>query len=149
MAKRTETVKVDDAVYQITTLDTDVGIDLYEELLHIIGPALQSAIVDDQAQSVEQLGMTLLVSSIGSVPRGMLRRLKNLFAPTCKLGAVVGGKQLWVELNEGMIDQQFGAQMKHLTSWIVACLKVNFADFLDRSKSEGPAESSETTTPSA
>ncbi len=150
MAKRTETVKVGESVYQITTLDTDVGIDLYEELLHIVGPALQGALAKDiEKLNLEQLGTMLLVGSIQSVPRGMLRRLKDMFVPLCKLGATVGGKQVWVELNAGMVDQQFGAQMKHLTAWIVACLRVNFADFLAGVQSGVLQASAATTTPSA
>lgn len=147
MAKRTDTVTVGESIYQITTLDTDVGIDLYDELLHIVGPALQGATGD--MDSLEQFGIALLVGSIGSVPRGMLKRLKNLFAPTCKLMVATGGKKLWVELTGDFIDEQFGASMKHLTAWIIACLRVNFADFLGGSKSANQDASPATTAPSA
>jgi hypothetical protein len=130
MARVAQVVQVDDTSYEITPLPTDEGLALYEELVNVA----QKAFAGDAPASggAEELVAALIFKSLSALPTGTMQRLSRVFAKTCRIGASAGGAQLWVEMSGEMYDDHFAGRYLHWTSWVLACLKVNFADFLSR-----------------
>jgi len=146
MARKTETVKVDETYYRIEQLSTTPGLKLYNQLAHVLGDAIREEL--KTGGSAEELMPRIMLRALTVIPEDMQIQLGVTFAACCQ----VKHGDMWLELNEDVYEQHFAGQLSHWTMWVLACLRVNFSDFLSRAKRftptpvTGPAE---TTTASA
>ena len=125
MAKKTERVRIDNEEYAISQLGAVEGLELYHELVRAFGPALRDEL--SQYRPAEETMARVLLRAIELMPRELMRELRQKFAANSK----VKSGELMVGLGEGDIfDQHFAGRYGLLTKWLLACLKVNFADFL-------------------
>lgn len=135
MAKVT-ILEVDKARYQFTVLDTTPALDLYDDLRFSIGDAFRKAIEgggDEQAMELRLVG-----ALVTSIPRGMTKKLGQIFADRTKVSMIPEGstiEQIWVPLQGDFYEQHFadpeaGRGIGHWQKWILACLRYQYADFL-------------------
>lgn len=139
MARKTQTVNVDGDAYQVTQLPIEEGLELYDELLRSIGGGLSRALAaggGGEGDIETKIGAAF-VGSLGSLPPGMLSRIGKRFAKHTKVLTVAGENTLAVALNDEMYEDQFAGRLGHWSRWVIACLRLNFADFLPASGSAG------------
>lgn len=128
MAKKTESVTVDGIEYQITQLDTTPGLRLYNKLARLLGDAIRGELAG--AKDVESAMAGAMLRAISIIPEEDMLSLGRTFAGTCK----VRQGELWLDLTDAIYEQHFAGQLSHWTMWVLACLRVNFSDFLSRAK---------------
>lgn len=142
MARDTKTVTLDKDVYQITQLGAIEGSDIYHDLVRYVGPTLLEAFStkseggaqEDKENAALKIG-TAMAQALGLIPKEVMRDLRTKFSQNTKFKA----GEIFLPLSEGdSFDQQFAGRYKAMTAWLLAALKVNFADFLESEPSEAP-----------
>jgi hypothetical protein len=131
MASKTEIITVDDVKYKVTSLNTTPMLALYDELRSILGDSVAASM--SKGGTAEDIATRVIFSAFSLIPVGMLQRLGTIFAQTCELGMATTGTgvdMIWVKL-DSVYEQHFSARGAHWTKWVIACLKHNYADFLD------------------
>jgi hypothetical protein len=147
MALKTERLEIEGAVYEVLQLSTDEGIDLYEELLQVFGPAVNKIDIS-KVKNAESLFVQVLLNSVASMPRGLLLRLSHIYRARTKIRVSTGHAELWVPLLGEVYDEQFaGAKMKAWSKWIGGCLRLSFADFFDEAAAFGKSPSTAAPSP--
>lgn len=143
----TETVEVGENTYQITQLGARQGRRMYHSLVQTVAPSLRSKLEDPKeivkfakaVSSIQSDGdgkvpvaefaslVAVVLQAVESLPYDLFESLTTEFAKKCK----VKQEGLFIDLGAGdLFDQHFAGKYSAMTQWFLACLKVNFADFL-------------------
>lgn len=143
--RKTVEVVVDDKRYQVEQLSTTEGLRIYNRLAHVLGGAINGelkaaaeqdagATDEEKASRAGERVVRMLLSSLSLIPEEMQLSLGVTFSKTCKVALENGA---WMPL-EPMYDDHFAGRFLHWTLWLLECLKVNFADFLERARRVAP-----------
>lgn len=136
MAIKTEILEIDGARYKVSQLPIEEGLELYDELLRMLGGGIL-AVASAGSGSAESAFLAAFVRALGNMPPGMLAKLGHLFQKHTKVFMQTGDQVLEVEMNAGVYQAQFAGRLGHWSRWVLACLKLNFADFLPSSPPAG------------
>lgn len=136
MARRTEKLSLDGSTYEITQLPATQGLEVYAKLLKVLGPMLRAALSDSEIAAEAKQGetagagaklATIIIRGFESLEPAFTLELAQLFARHTKVQMTAG----MIELSSGDIfDQHFAGRFAHMTRWMLAHLKLNYADFL-------------------
>jgi hypothetical protein len=146
MAKKSQRVVVGDTTYLMTGLDTTPSLALYYDLVRLVGPTVGKMIAahggdtDQQKKAdgyLETLALEAFLRCSEQIPPTLMDRLSRTFAAETKVLTMAGAVEIEVELRDEFYEQHFSMRPKHWTAWLVACLKLNFADFLPSKGSAG------------
>lgn len=127
------TVTIDDEIYTIQTLDAITCFGLYSKLLNAVGGSLSSLsdlAVKDNVESDKTAQLDLALRAIGALLRGLppplLEELRATFAANTSVQKEAKSPKL-----SSVFAFHFAGRMAHMSKWMLECMKVNFADFLD------------------
>lgn len=131
--RKTVEVVVEDTRYQIEQLTTTAGLRIYNQLAHVLGDAINRELQREGDASERVVRM--LLNSLQVIPEELQLGLGATFSKSCKVAL----GDAWMPLDAGdLYDQHFAGRFLHWTLWLLECLKVNFADFLERAKRVAP-----------
>lgn len=143
--KKVQTV-VDDTRYVIEQLNTTEGLRIYNRLAHVLGDAINrelqagpvlaaDATPEERTAKMGERVVRMIVDSLERIPEDLQLSLGATFAKSCEFYA---GEALMPL--EPSYESHFAGRFLHWTMWLLECLKVNFADFLERAKRAAPTE---------
>lgn len=128
----TETVEIDGETYEIRLLDAIAGAKLYAKLLSAFGGALKGLGKVDP-KNPDEIALPAIGTVLSSLTPELFEELRATFArATC---LVKDGKR--PELKDVFMTH-FRGRYGHMSKWMLACLKANFADFLGDSSTGKP-----------
>ena len=144
MARKTASIVIDGVTFEITQLGAVEGSDLYARLAAAIGPTIADGPLAGLADSSAEAKIAALaIKGLAGLPTELWTDLRIKFAGTTKVQAgevmltLGDGRTLPAE---GTFDQHFAGRYGHMTRWLMACLKHNFADFLPISVASAAAD---------
>jgi hypothetical protein len=123
MALKQETVEIDGHKYNMTQLGALEGRRLVVRLSKALAPMLGS--FAEHEKLTEGAVMAALSTGIESLDEQLTEELCNAFTRR----TLFQHQEQWVEL-ERYFDQHFAGRYGSLLRWMLAHLKLNFADFL-------------------
>jgi len=116
--------EVDGVTYELTPFGARQGRRVFARLTQTIGPALAAATKDTQD----------LEAAIGTLTKAvdpdLVDELCDACAPHCRVQ--IGAKM--PELTPEVFDEHFAQRYVAMLQWLLACLRINFSDFLDGAK---------------
>lgn len=124
-------VVIEGETYTIRLLDAYAGSALYAKLLSAAGGALSAlGSVDTKGVVKSDLAGELGIAAAGALLRGispeLFKEVRDTFAASCCV--TKDGKE--PEL-KNIFAFHFAGRYAHMSKWLLECMKVNFADFLD------------------
>jgi hypothetical protein len=125
----TKTVEIDGETYEIRLLDAVTGYRVYVKMLNAVGSAFEGLKL--KGASDGELAMQAVGAALANLSPELAEELRATFARSCCL--VKDGKK--PELKDIFLTH-FRGRYGHLTKWLIACVKANFADFLSDESSE-------------
>jgi hypothetical protein len=133
MALKIETVQIDGSTYQIEQLPTSEALQVYTALGESGIPLLSlfaQAINGPAEEAQVKLGL-LAFRLVATLSLENKQMLAELFAKRTKLKGKAGDADILVDFKVGgeMYEHHF-ATMGRWTRWVIACMKMSFADFL-------------------
>jgi len=139
--RQTKECVVDGVRYQIEQLTTTAGLRIYNQLAHVLGDAINREL-NAGGEPAERV-VRMLLTSLSVIPEELQLSLGATFAKSCHVFVEPDGLMPL----DPIYDQHFAGRFLHWTMWLLECLKVNFADFLERAKRAAPTPAE--ATPSA
>ncbi len=136
--RETKECVVDGVRYHIEQLSTTQGLRIYNQLAHVLGDAINRELKagGDPGERV----VRMIVASLALIPEELQVSIGATFSKSCK--TYVGEALMPLDV---IYDDHFAGRFYHWTMWLLECLKVNFADFLERAKRAAPTETAEAT----
>jgi len=128
----TETVEIDGEKYEIRLLDAIHGYRVYVKLLNAVGGALEGA-GSLKGSSKGELALKTIGAALKNLSPELAEELRSTFAKTTCIVKPDGKKP---ELKDVFLTH-FRGRYAHMSKWLFACIKANFADFLAEGSSEG------------
>lgn len=141
MAKKKETISIDDQSYVVEQLGAVEGMRIYQRLVKALGPVAREALAQAGSLDTEAAQATLVIRALELLPDDLMSELADKFSRSCHVK--VGSASMPLSTAD-LFDQHFAGRYGHLTKWIIACAKFNFADFLAKPASSAGLQSPQT-----
>lgn len=122
----TKTVEIDGERYTIRMLDAVIASNLYFKLLNVAGGALETVGTMSTPGTSQELSMRVAGALLRSVPIKLMTELRTVFANSCTVQIAAAEPKV-----STVFENHFAGRMAHMSKWLIECLRVNFADFLE------------------
>lgn len=130
MGRRTVEIQILDHQYQLTQLSATKGRGVLGVLTKVLGKAAGGLGGMDVEGSALGAGLGAILESLDEAT---LKNLCDAFGPESRVLNDAGN---WPALQGPVFDDHFAGNYGEMTLWLIECLKLNFADFLDAKKRE-------------
>lgn len=118
-------VVLDGETYTIRTLDAYVASALYCKFLNTLGGALAS-LGAVEGKGTGELGVIAAGALLAKLSPELFREVRDTFAASCSVQKGDKNPEL-----KNIFAIHFAGKMAHMSKWMLECMKVNFADFLE------------------
>lgn len=125
--RKQETVTIDGDEYEITQLGAIEGRRVLTKLLKLAGPALGAL------AGAGKLDETAIGAALTSAAEELDEATLDSLCETFGANSTVRNGDRRPKLEAVVFDNHFAGRYMAMTKWLIACLKLNFADFLEGS----------------
>jgi hypothetical protein len=121
---KTESKVIGGLEYKITQLGVDAGLDVGMTLVRALGPALLAMMSGNSLATVDKGALS---DAIGRIESSELKKVCRAFAE--KTFVILPETKQMPRL-DNVWDTHFAGRYRALIDWLVACVAVNFPDFV-------------------